>query len=98
MAAWSIAVREALVARFGASWRARTTEEIAADATLAEALGPEPTARLVEFLSDADRAKFDDRDGLQPPVPDDLPDWLIAFVAPTSNVPAAGARSRIIGK
>ena len=40
MAAWSTAIRAALAARFGGHWQARTTEEIAADPTLAEALGP----------------------------------------------------------
>lgn len=102
MAAWSTALRTALAVRFGGHWQARTTEEIAADPTLADSLGPEPAAELVRFLVLADLAKFDDRDGLQPPLPDpDLaPGWLIALAASTSasSVPAAGARSRIKGK
>ena len=102
MAAWSTAIRAALGGRFGGHWHARTTEEIAADATLAERLGPEPAAELVRFLALADLAKFDDRDGLQPPLPDpDLaPGWLVALAASPSpsSVPAAGARSRIKGK
>lgn len=102
MAAWSTAIRAALGARFGGHWQARTTEEIAADPTLGERLGPEPAAELVRFLALADLAKFDDRDGLQSPLPDpDLaPGWLVALVASTSpsSVPAAGARSRIKGK
>lgn len=100
MAAWSGAVREALALRFGTHWRARTTEEIEADATLTEALGPEPAGRLIRFLAASDRAKFDDREGLQSPLPSDSPglelDWLGEFVA--STVPAAGARSRINGR
>jgi hypothetical protein len=100
MAAWSGAVREAMALRFGTQWRARTTEEIEADAALAEALGPEHAERLVRFLAASDRAKFDDREGLQSPLPDDSPglelDWLGGFVA--SSLPAAGARSRIKGK
>jgi len=102
MAAWSSAIRAALAARFGGHWQARTTEEIAADAALGERLGPEPAAELVRFLALADLAKFDDRAGLQPPLPDpDLASgWLVALVASTSpsSVPAAGARSRIKGK
>ncbi|MEA2630516.1 MAG: hypothetical protein QOE66_735 [Chloroflexota bacterium] len=96
MAAWSAAVRAALTARFGAYWSARTTEEIAADRSLAEALGPETAELLVRFLSDADRAKFDDREGLQPPLPGSAPEWLARFVS--SSEPAAGARSMIKGK
>ncbi len=102
MAAWSSAIRAALAARFGGHWQARTTEEIAADPTLGERLGPEPAAELVRFLALADLAKFDDRDGLQPPLPDpDLaPGWLVALVdsRSPSSVPAAGASSRINGK
>ena len=51
---------------------------------------------LVRFLSDADRAKFDDREGLQPPLPGSAPEWLARFVS--SSEPAAGARSMIKGK
>ncbi len=102
MAAWSTAIRAALAVRLGGHWNARTTEEIAADQTLLERLGPEPAAELVRFLALADLAKFDDREGLQPPLPDpDLaPGWLAALVASAlpSSVPAAGARSRIKGK
>src|SRR5262249_4557252 len=108
MAAWSDAVRAALAARFGPQWRARTTEEVAADPALAAALGPAPVHSLIGFLSRADLAKFDDREGLQSPLPlaDVAPDWLVEFVASTSpstapaivTVPAAGARSRISGK
>ena len=98
MAAWSAAVRDALAVRQGPQWRARTTEEIAADATLAATLGPALAARLVELLTLADRAKFDDVDGLQPPWPDLATGWLVDFVAGSSTVPAAGARSRIKGK
>ena len=56
--ALSRAVREALVARFGPAWRSKTTEEIAREAGLAEAFGPEDAARLLRFLQEADRAKF----------------------------------------
>lgn len=102
MIAWSAAAREALAARSGPQWRARTTEEIAAETSLAGTLGDDLAAQLVGFLTEADRAKFDDRDGLQPPLPGDLPGWLAAFVASSSPTAvaeaAAGARSRINGK
>lgn len=58
MIAWSVAIRESLAVRFGPAWRAKTTEEIAGDPRLAAALGAERTARLLEFLAAADRAKF----------------------------------------
>lgn len=51
-------IRSALVARFGESWSARTTEEIALDQPLLERLGPERTEILVEYLRRADRIKF----------------------------------------
>ena len=102
MAAWSAAVRGALATRFGGHWNARTTEEIAAEQTLAETLGAESAGELIRFLALADLAKFDDRDGLQPPLPepDVTPGWLVALVASRSisSEPAAGARSRIKGK
>jgi hypothetical protein len=96
MTAWSAEVRGTLADRFGEHWRARTTEEIAGDVSLIERLGDETAARLVRFLIDADRAKFDDREGLQPPLVDAVPEWVAGFVA--SSVPAAGARSMINGK
>jgi hypothetical protein len=100
MAAWSAAVRAALASRFGDHWRARTTEEIAADVDLAEALGGERREELVQFLARADLAKFDDREGLQPPLPDPpgAPLWMVEFVAAAASAPAAGASSRIKGK
>jgi hypothetical protein len=55
---WAEAVRGGLVARFGDSWRAKTTEEIALDESLVPALGEEEAGRLVRFLNQADRAKF----------------------------------------
>ena len=85
--ALSRAVREALVARFGPAWRSKTTEEIAREAGLAEAFGPEDAARLLRFLQEADRAKFAD-EGEPPstPSPDPEEDWVEEFLA------SAGAR------
>jgi hypothetical protein len=86
-------IRSVLVARFGESWRAKTTEEIAAMPDLFDALDPESAARLIAFLRESDRAKFaaelianhqgevDAWDG-----------WVTDFVA------AAGPRSTIKGK
>jgi hypothetical protein len=50
--------REALAARFGPSLRARTTEEIAADLAIREAIGESHVESLIELLSTADRWKF----------------------------------------
>lgn len=60
MIAWSHLIRETLAHRFGAAWLAKTTEEIASDSTLSDAIGLEPAARLLHFLAAADRAKFAD--------------------------------------
>jgi hypothetical protein len=51
-------VREALVSRFGPAFRARTTEEIAADPQLMEAIGETQITSLTELLATADRWKF----------------------------------------
>ncbi|WP_169972769.1 hypothetical protein [Tautonia rosea] len=51
-------LRDALIAAFGPSWRAKTTEEIAAEPELLNRLGPERSAQVVTLLSEADRAKF----------------------------------------
>jgi hypothetical protein len=84
------AARGALVERFGASWRAKTTEEIAADASPAEAFGPETAARLVALLGEADRVKFSGEGGdAQGVEADAWAAWVESFVA------AAGARSTI---
>lgn len=95
----SRAVRAALAARFGPSWSAKTTEEIAAEPALAEGLGAEPAARLVAFLAEADRAKFADAADLGPPEPPSyfarLDELLAALGADAGST--AGARSRING-
>lgn len=51
-------VRACLIERFGPSWAARTTEEIAASAELTAALGPDRAATLTALLRLADEAKF----------------------------------------
>jgi len=51
--------RTILAARFGPALRARTTEELADDARLAEAIGEDDLARLTELLRAGDRALFD---------------------------------------
>ena len=50
--------RETLAARFGLALRARTTEEIAEDSRLREALGEAHFDPLVRLLETADRWKF----------------------------------------
>jgi len=89
-------VRAALVARFGASWRAKTTEEIASDAAPADAFGVETAERLVTLLREADRAKFAATDaagsGSQRDDVDAWMPWVAEFLA------EAGATSRISGK
>lgn len=81
------AVRAAIVARLGGSWSARTTEEMAADATaLQGAFGDDVSARLLAFLIAADRARFAGRN-------EPAEDWR-AVVAEV----LAGARSITSGR
>jgi len=89
-------VRAALAARFGPAWRAKTTEEVANEAGIAEAFGPEAAGRVVALLRAADLQKF------APSGPEgigghgtDVADWS-EFVA--GFVAAAGARSTITGR
>jgi len=51
-------VRGALIRAFGPSWRARTTEEVAASPALTERFGTEVAAQVVAYLRACDRAKF----------------------------------------
>jgi len=51
-------LREALTDRFGASYRARTTEELSADGQLGELLGGELFEQLIHFLDEIDQLKF----------------------------------------
>jgi hypothetical protein len=88
--AWSHTIRGVLSTRFGASWRAKTTEEIADDGSVAELIGPADFERLVHYLEEADRLKFAESDGaMTEPLFDDLARLVDAL--------AAGASSRIKG-
>ena len=73
----SAKVREGLAARFGPSLRARTTEEIAADAAIREALGAENLEPLTHLLTAADRWKFasEPGNGREASLLDDLSGW-----------------------
>ncbi len=88
---WVASVRDTLVAGFGPSWAAKTTEEIAAEPDLTERLGPERAEQLVRFLRQADRVRFA---GESEAAPYGLEwgDWVEAFVA------EAGAMSRTRGR
>jgi hypothetical protein len=56
--ALSHSMREALAVQFGAPWRAKTTEELSADAQLEQVLGREDLRELIRFLDQVDRLKF----------------------------------------
>ena len=91
-------VREALVRAFGPSWRARTTEEVAASRALVERFGAEVSDQIAAYLRAVDRAKFSG-DSSAPPA--DLGWWAARFVEEVEAGPssvAAGAISRITGK
>lgn len=86
-------LRDALITAFGPSWSAKTTEEIAADPALPTRLGPEPSARVVAILADADRAKFaglsSDEHSEAPPGADDreLADLISTLTSPGRSFP-----------
>jgi hypothetical protein len=95
MIAWSVAIREALAARFGPAWRARTTEEIAADARLIDVLGPERAEGLIHFLAAVDRAKFAaevDGPSLEEVVSDSYLRELTELMAAPPSPPVADGR------
>jgi hypothetical protein len=70
-------IREALATRLGPSMRARTTEEIAADPQLREALGDKHFDPSIQFLAMADRWKFAPapENGREKILHDELPGW-----------------------
>jgi hypothetical protein len=77
LVALSTSTKHALTARFGPTWRAKTTEELAAEPILAEVLGPEPLKDLIEFLDRIDRLKFaaERPDQIRQPLEDELAGW-----------------------
>jgi hypothetical protein len=91
LVALSTSTKNALASRFGPAWRAKTTEELAAEPALREMLGPEPLQELIQFLDRIDRLKFaperpnQDRQSLH----EELADW---------NPRIAGLISRIQAK
>ena len=86
-------VRDSLTCEFGDGIRARTTEELAVDPRLAEALGAESHSDLLAFLEATDVARFAGSDrGDAQGFFDDWSVWAADFVE------AAGARSTISGK
>jgi hypothetical protein len=93
LVALSMSTKNALAARFGPTWRAKTTEEMAAEPTLAEVLGPEPLKELIEFLDRIDRLKFavERPNNIRQPLENELADWnpriavLISRIEAKSN-------------
>ncbi len=99
MIAWSAAIRSALVDRFGPTWGARTTEEIARAPELLDRLGPEPARQLARFLAEADLAKFAD-DSENDYHPEAWSAWVAEFLAGPGDRASsrAGANSTTKGK
>jgi hypothetical protein len=73
----AVQARETLATRFGPSLRARTTEEIAADPQVKEALGDDHFASLIRLLSTADHWKFASppENGRTASLLEELPHW-----------------------
>lgn len=101
MIVWSEAVRSALVDRFGPTWGARTTEEIARATELVDRFGSAKASQLAQFLAEADLAKFSDNaeTNYHPEV---WADWVVSFLAEPGDrdrsATKAGANSTIKGK
>jgi hypothetical protein len=93
---WAAVIRDALAARFGRSWRAKTTEEIVLDPQIADLLAADQLERLAALLRLADLAKFAGPSSVEPRADyrSDFEELVSLIAAPT----AAGARSRINGK
>jgi hypothetical protein len=92
--AFAQSVRTRIITRFGETWRARTTEQIAGDPGIAEALGPDEFAKLVTFLREVDVLKYSGHDDTNPEaILARWSDWAAHFVAE-----AAGARSATTAK
>lgn len=93
LVALSISTKNALAVRFGATWRAKTTEELADEPILVELLGPEPLADLIKFLDRIDRLKFapERSNHIRQPLENELADWgprisaLIARIESKNN-------------
>jgi hypothetical protein len=51
-------MRDVLTKQFGTAWRAKTTEELAAEPRLAEVLGHDQLRELIRFLDQVDQLKF----------------------------------------
>ena len=73
----AVQARETLATRFGPSLRARTTEEIASDPQVKEALGDDHFASLIRLLSTADHWKFASppENGQTASLLEELPHW-----------------------
>jgi len=73
----AVRARETLATRFGPSLRARTTEEIAADTQVKEALGNDHFESLIRLLSTADHWKFASppENGQTESLLEELPHW-----------------------
>jgi hypothetical protein len=58
LVAYSHSIRETLADQFGTAWRAKTTQELAAEAPLLEVLGHVQLDELIRFLDLVDHVKF----------------------------------------
>jgi hypothetical protein len=88
MATWAEAVRERLVARYGPSWAAKTTEELASRPELAEQFTPEQASQIIAFLQAADRVKFA-HDGEEPAQRETWEGWVSEFLASADAEPTS---------
>ena len=81
-------VRAALIAEFGATWGARTTEEIARDPNLTDRLGPAIAGEVVAYLDRVDRAKFAGEELA------DADDWIESARSFVARFPATPGKPR----
>jgi hypothetical protein len=90
LVALSMSTKNALAARFGSNWRAKTTQELAIEPMLAELLGSETLGELITFLDRIDRLKFASEQSVQigQPLEVELADWSPRIAALITRIEA----------
>jgi hypothetical protein len=96
LVALSKSIRATLTVQYGTTWRAKTTEELSADAQLVQAVGREEFDDLIRFFDQVDRIKFaparsnQNHDSLQ----NDLAIWEPRVADLNARIRAKPARRR----
>ena len=92
LVALSMLTKNALATRFGSTWRAKTTEELAVEPLLVQQLGPESLEELITFLDRIDRLKFapERANHGRRSLEEDLANWSPRIAGVISKIEARG--------